>query len=545
MDRPVLRRYSLWLLLVIGSLSLALAPYFILRSPVMDDLHGLTADTPLKVFSYLGQTNIIVERRPIMGVEHDAEHPQQMFIKSIKKNGAYSVRDLPKTHGLSPDSLRQVLVFEDKIWIFTDQGYWRFDDQAPRYETLDFERLLSAATDEQRIVLLAEYADGLHLVTYFRGIWQKSRRLKIDKTEGRDFFPSCDRCREYALFLTTGGLLLISGSGEGFEYARVSENLEGDVLWKRHEVGHRQWYLFNRGGLPSLLVLPDIEEGEGWKTMAERLSGKQNLQASIFSFKDQGWTESGSLNLPAPLFLMSDKIGQSTPLLGALPAIPEGLRLFLVDPGGAAPPRLLDSPGLCGLGASFSIGEKLLHYGLLLHLIPLLIAFFIIGLVGFLRVGAEPEGWRNDTWGVSPIRRSLSHLMDLMLLYALPGLGLVVVLMGLPPLVLLERLAFALEHAGILLASYLFLFMAYFIIMEALWGMTVGKFFLGLQVLDDKKAGPCGLRRAFIRNLLRPVDAFCGLLPGVALMLLGKNGQRVGDLLAGAVVVRRKNIQPQ
>lgn len=538
------RKFLLWLLLVIGSLSLPLAPYFILRSPVMDDLHGLTADTPLKVFSYLGQLNIIVESQPVMGVEHDAEHPQQMFIKSIKKNGTFSVRDLPKTHDLSPDSLRQALVFEDRIWIFTDEGYWRFDSKAARFEALDFKRLLAAATDEQRIVLLAEYPDGLHFVTYSGGIWQKSRRLKIEKTEGRDFFPSCDRCREYALFLTTGGLLLMSGTGEGFEYALVSENLEGDVLWKRHEVGHRQWYPFNRAGLPSLLVLPDIEDGEGWKTMVERLSGKQNLQASTYSFKDQGWTESGSLAFPAPLFLMSDTVGKETPFLGALPAIPEGLRLFLVDPEGAVPPRHLDSPGLCGLSADFSIGEKVLQYGLLLHLIPLLIVFFIIGLVGFLRVGARSEGWQNDTWRVSALRRTLSHLIDLMLIYALPGLGVVVMLKGLAPFVLLEQLAFALEYVWFIVLLYLFLLMAYFIITEALWGMTLGKFFLGLQVLDDKRTGPCGFRRALIRNLLRPVDAFCGLLPGAALMLLGKNGQRVGDLLAGTVVVRRKNLEP-
>jgi uncharacterized RDD family membrane protein YckC len=86
------------------------------------------------------------------------------------------------------------------------------------------------------------------------------------------------------------------------------------------------------------------------------------------------------------------------------------------------------------------------------------------------------------------------------------------------------------------------IYLAYFIVCEAVWGKTLGKLLFGLHVrrLDG---GPCSREQAVIRGLLRVVDAnplILGGLPAVAIVLLTKRRQRLGDLLAGTVVTRTR-----
>ena len=86
------------------------------------------------------------------------------------------------------------------------------------------------------------------------------------------------------------------------------------------------------------------------------------------------------------------------------------------------------------------------------------------------------------------------------------------------------------------------LLIAYFAIPEGLFGASPGKALAGLRVTD------LGGRRAtwpsaLIRNLVRPLDAlpFIYLLGG-ALVLASRNHQRLGDRLAGTIVVPRSSM---
>jgi uncharacterized RDD family membrane protein YckC len=83
------------------------------------------------------------------------------------------------------------------------------------------------------------------------------------------------------------------------------------------------------------------------------------------------------------------------------------------------------------------------------------------------------------------------------------------------------------------------LWMAYFIIPEAVFGATPGKMFTGLCVvrLDGR---PLGAGSIVVRNLLRFIDVLPGVyLVGGLLVLLTGSSQRVGDLIAGTTVVDR------
>jgi uncharacterized RDD family membrane protein YckC len=92
-------------------------------------------------------------------------------------------------------------------------------------------------------------------------------------------------------------------------------------------------------------------------------------------------------------------------------------------------------------------------------------------------------------------------------------------------------------------AVFFFLFyLAYFIVLEALWSRTLGKYFQGLVVrkLDGSR---CDWRASIIRNVLRVVEVnpllFGGLPAGIAI-LLSQRKQRIGDWLAGTLVVSSK-----
>lgn len=84
----------------------------------------------------------------------------------------------------------------------------------------------------------------------------------------------------------------------------------------------------------------------------------------------------------------------------------------------------------------------------------------------------------------------------------------------------------------------------YAIVLEGLWsGQTVGKRLFGLRVIQESGVR-VGWLQAFLRNLARPVDRLpIFYLVGGLSALFTPSQQRLGDLLAGTVVVRERRLQ--
>src|ERR1700682_744968 len=77
----------------------------------------------------------------------------------------------------------------------------------------------------------------------------------------------------------------------------------------------------------------------------------------------------------------------------------------------------------------------------------------------------------------------------------------------------------------------------YYAVLEGLFGATVGKRFAGLRVtdLEGRRIGP---QAAIVRNLARLLDVLpFGYLLGGILTLVTRHHQRLGDRLAGTIVV--------
>src|SRR3984957_12553950 len=99
--------------------------------------------------------------------------------------------------------------------------------------------------------------------------------------------------------------------------------------------------------------------------------------------------------------------------------------------------------------------------------------------------------------------------------------------------------------AGIVL-FYFLLYWGYFSLFEAFWnGQTPGKWLLKIRVIKDT-GRQITLFEALARNLLRAIDMMPSFyLVGVITMLCNREQKRLGDLVAGTIVVHeRSNEQP-
>lgn len=135
------------------------------------------------------------------------------------------------------------------------------------------------------------------------------------------------------------------------------------------------------------------------------------------------------------------------------------------------------------------------------------------------------------------IRRALSQIIDVLLL-GLPGIFLWFRMFGdftdfarAPgqPATILAMMGISLAWG---IAGLVF-----YGVGEGLWGVTPGKWLLGIRVLGTDLA-PCGIGRAIIRNVLKFVDGFFNYLVGILLVAFTPQWQRVGDLAARTIVVR-------
>jgi uncharacterized RDD family membrane protein YckC len=81
-------------------------------------------------------------------------------------------------------------------------------------------------------------------------------------------------------------------------------------------------------------------------------------------------------------------------------------------------------------------------------------------------------------------------------------------------------------------------------IAEGLFGRTLGKHLMGIEVRSAQGGAPVAWWQAVVRNALRVVDEFpAAYLVGLISILIGPKPQRIGDRLARTMVVLRPSRQ--
>ncbi|MBX3208545.1 MAG: RDD family protein [Labilithrix sp.] len=145
-----------------------------------------------------------------------------------------------------------------------------------------------------------------------------------------------------------------------------------------------------------------------------------------------------------------------------------------------------------------------------------------------------------------PARRALGHVLDLALCYgAVVVLGVIVVLAALGGGIDSGEIGSAAKAGfGLVLLALFAAQWIYFVVWEAVFGRSPGKMAVGLRVVTTS-GRPIGWRAAALRNLLRAADLLpVGYLVGVVSMALSSRFQRLGDLVAGTMVVVPENARP-
>jgi len=102
---------------------------------------------------------------------------------------------------------------------------------------------------------------------------------------------------------------------------------------------------------------------------------------------------------------------------------------------------------------------------------------------------------------------------------------------------------FSVSVRGVNALVYFALVLAYFVVWQGLTGVTVGKLVTRIRtVKEDDPAQPPGVGRALARWFLTFADAFPYIIPmltGFVVALTNKDNKRIGDMVAGTLVVRR------
>lgn len=143
-----------------------------------------------------------------------------------------------------------------------------------------------------------------------------------------------------------------------------------------------------------------------------------------------------------------------------------------------------------------------------------------------LREVETPEGVALALRAAGPVPRAVAWLVDL-------AVRLVVIWVLAIGLAVLGK-----TGQGLLLIAMFLVYWGYPIAFELLnHGQTLGKKVMGLRVIGDTGA-PVGWIPSITRNLMRTVDMFPALYGfGLASTLIDRHARRLGDIVAGTLVV--------
>ena len=93
--------------------------------------------------------------------------------------------------------------------------------------------------------------------------------------------------------------------------------------------------------------------------------------------------------------------------------------------------------------------------------------------------------------------------------------------------------------SGLAALVFFILSVAYFIILEGYLGQTLGKMLLGIKVVKEDTGEVPGLGAATIRTFMRIIDGLFFYLVAFIAVLASQKNQRLGDMLAHTLVVRK------
>lgn len=132
--------------------------------------------------------------------------------------------------------------------------------------------------------------------------------------------------------------------------------------------------------------------------------------------------------------------------------------------------------------------------------------------------------------------RALAYLVDLLAIFLFWVTALLVYSIAGDLLRRIQEMSFGAQALSVVL--FFFTGWAYDVAWETAWGgQTPGKRLLGLRVVG-RDGAPVSFVESLVRNVLRAVEVPLLYAPGVLMVALTPRHQRLGDLVAGTLVVK-------
>ena len=86
--------------------------------------------------------------------------------------------------------------------------------------------------------------------------------------------------------------------------------------------------------------------------------------------------------------------------------------------------------------------------------------------------------------------------------------------------------------------GWLLVTVLYYVLLEGVFGRTVGKAICGIKVISGRTGEAPGIGSAILRTALRVIDGIGGYLLAFIVVLLSARRRRLGDMAADTYVVR-------
>jgi len=357
-------------------------------------------------------------------------------------------------------------------------------------------------------------ANGLSLAVFRGGGWERTP-LHLGNT---DDFHDIDRLLQVITIDGTNHVFLRKGRVLSHRVGLPLEQTDdAGKEWKEVSSFASRWQSFILDGKPAVLL---------WR----------NNNLSCYKMEEDGWSE--IFNDPAEFAInaMAPLPQDDGSLKLAIRALPSTFGIYSANEKGWIFER--------SFGRGSPLPQSFMAVMIIPHIVnaifPIALAFILSGLMMRHRIVSHSAEGRTIQF--APLaRRALAQMIDGVILAAgiLPFALQLFHMFGWMGTEIDMRLlrTTVLISFGIPFIWTILLLIA-FSWTEGKWGITPGKWLLGIRVVGIDLES-CGFGRALLRNFLKVVDGFFNFMVGILMVAFSRDWQRVGDMAARTIVIRR------
>jgi uncharacterized RDD family membrane protein YckC len=377
---------------------------------------------------------------------------------------------------------------------------------------------------------------------YEDGKWS-SRRAEVAMERDKVLDPCAIRFagRLYIIWREEMPTLAENAAGYGLRFAYLDKGKWMGPLKSRLRVGSAPRVAANGGVLACLYQKPAGDDGAARWSLA------------TYATTDEDWHESGDVAGAIPAGPLALGRQGARFFVAAMEASGPEVAPLEMPAGPREPPRLGEFAALAPAETPPQTSENLVF----LASVAMLALLLVVLSRQRARMGAGAPAATAAPTALVPasiLRRAVAIAVDQFLI----SIALAPVWQGIWPDVLqrmdlrvlvqrvMEGDPSVQNDMFLLYVVWSVVIVAYTSLAEGLFGRTLGKHLLGIEVRSVEGGSSVTWRQAVVRNAMRVIDELPGAyLVGLISIIVGPKPQRLGDRLAGTMVVMRSSAGPR